>query len=71
VSPRKLGMKIKRRREALKMTQADLAEQVGISRVHLANIESADDAPHHRSPSLATLEKLAKKLKVSVSELLG
>jgi transcriptional regulator with XRE-family HTH domain len=71
VPPRKLGMKIKRRREELDMTQADLAARVGISRVHLANIESADTAKHHRSPSLATLEKIAKALKSKVTELLG
>ncbi len=64
-------MKIKRIREARDMTQADLAKKVGISRVHLANIESADTSKHHRSPSLATLEKIAKKLKVKVSELLS
>ena len=71
MSPRKLGMKIKRRREELDMTQAALAEKVGISRVHLANIESADTSKHHRSPSLATLEKIAKALRVKVTELLG
>jgi transcriptional regulator with XRE-family HTH domain len=71
VSPRKLGMKIKRLREARDMTQATLAERVGISRVHLANLESANEAAHHRSPSLATLEKIAKVLKVRVAELLG
>ena len=35
------------------------------------NIESPDDAPHHRTPSLATLEKLAKAFRVKVADLLG
>jgi hypothetical protein len=37
--------------------------------VHLANIESPDEAPHHRTPSLRTLEKLAKALGVKVGAL--
>jgi transcriptional regulator with XRE-family HTH domain len=39
--------------------------------VHLANIESRDRAAHHRTPSLATLERLARALGVSVAELLS
>jgi transcriptional regulator with XRE-family HTH domain len=52
------------------MTQADLAKKAGVSRVHLANIESPDDAPHHRTPSLRTLEKLAEHLGVKVATLM-
>ena len=63
-------MKIKRLREAQGLTQAALAKKARISRVHLANIESADDAPHHRSPSLAVLERIAKHLDTSAGELL-
>jgi len=54
-----------------RLTQAALARKVGVSRVHLANIESADDVAHHRTPSLALLDKLAKALGVPVTELLG
>ena len=64
-------MKIKARRTAKKWSQAKLAGKVGISRVHLANIESADAAPHHRNPSLAVLDRIAKALGVPVTELLG
>jgi transcriptional regulator with XRE-family HTH domain len=53
------------------MTQAALAKRAKISRVHLANVESADKAPHHRSPSLAALERIAKALGVPVTELLS
>jgi transcriptional regulator with XRE-family HTH domain len=71
VSPKRVGMRIKRLREAKGWTQAELAEKLGVSRVHVANIESPDDASHHRTPSLATLEKLAKTFRVKVADLLG
>jgi transcriptional regulator with XRE-family HTH domain len=64
-------MKIKAKREAKGWSQAKLADKVGVSRVHLANIESADDAPHHRNPSLALLDRIAKVLRVPLTELLG
>jgi transcriptional regulator with XRE-family HTH domain len=69
LSPKNLGMKIKRLRKRRGLTQAELANAVGISRVHLANMESADNVAHHRKPSLPTLEKLAKALKVKLSEI--
>ena len=69
MSPKRLGMRIKQLRETKGWTQAALAEKVGVSRVHLANIESDDAASHHRTPSLALLEKLAKALKVRVADL--
>jgi len=64
-------MRIKRLREAKGWTQTELAKKLGVSRVHVANIESPDDALHHRTPSLATLEKLAKAFRVKVADLLG
>jgi transcriptional regulator with XRE-family HTH domain len=69
LSPKRLGMRLKHLREERGLTQAALAKQVGVSRVHLANIESADSAGHHRTPSLALLDKLAKALGVPVSEI--
>ena len=39
------------------------------ARVHLANIESADAAGYHRTPSLALLDKVAKALKVKLADL--
>lgn len=71
MSPRGLGMRLKRLREKRGLTQEDLAKRAGISRVHLANLESPDDAAHHRTPSLATLEKIARVLKVKPKDLLG
>lgn len=48
------------------MTQEGLAEKVGISRVYMGYIEQGRNAP-----SLEILEKIAKCLKVSISNLLG
>jgi len=70
VSPKRLGMKIKHLREERGLTQDALAKKVRVTRVHVANIESADNAPHHRTPSLALLDRLAKALGVPVTELL-
>lgn len=70
MSPKRLGMKIKQFRAKRGLTQEELALKVKISRVHLANIESPDNAPHHRTPSLAVLERLARALGVPVTELL-
>jgi len=63
-------VRIKRLREERGLTQDQLARKVKVTRVHLANIESADTATHHRTPSLALLDRLAKALGVSVGELL-
>jgi transcriptional regulator with XRE-family HTH domain len=63
-------MKIKRARLKAGFTQAALAKKLKISRVHLANLESPDDAKHHRWPSLSLLERLSKALGVPVTELL-
>ncbi len=70
MAPKKVGMRIKRLREEKGWTQTKLAAKVGVTRVHLANLESPDHAPHHRTPSLATLERLAKALGVPVTALL-
>lgn len=66
MSSKRLGMTIKRFRERRGLTQAALADKADIHRVYLAQIEG-----HAKVPSLATLEKLAKALRVKVSELLS
>ncbi|MBI2526766.1 MAG: helix-turn-helix transcriptional regulator [Candidatus Rokubacteria bacterium] len=63
-------MRIKRLRTDRGLSQAALAKKLGISRVHLANIEAPDDAPHHRTPSLALLEKLSKALRTPLADLM-
>ncbi len=66
MSPRKLGMTLKRLRQQRGWTQEELARKVGVHRVYVAQMEAAT-----KSPSLRTLEKLAKALRVKVSTLLG
>lgn len=46
------------------MTQQELADAAGISREYLVRLEGA-----RQDPTLGTLEKLAKALKVKVAEL--
>ncbi len=65
VNWRKRGMRLKQIREKRGWTQERLAEKVGVSRVTIARIETAN-----RKPSLELLERLAKALKVKVGELL-
>jgi HTH-type transcriptional regulator, cell division transcriptional repressor len=66
-----MGPRIKRWRKRRGMTQAELAAVIGVTVIHVANLESPDDAPHHRNPSLGTAEKIAKALRVPLSTLLG
>lgn len=60
-----LGQKIKKLREARGLTQVELAVIINISPVYVGFIENG-----RRRPSLRTLERLARALKVSASELL-
>ncbi len=60
-----LGQKIKKLREERELTQVELAVIVDISPVYVGFIENG-----RRRPSLKTLEKIAKVLKVSVRDLI-
>ncbi len=60
-----LGQKIKKLREAKELTQVELAVIVNISPVYVGFIENG-----RRRPSLRTLERLARALKVSMKDLL-
>lgn len=60
----KLGKKVQKLRKALGYTQEELAEKLHISRTHMGHIEQG-----RKSPSLKLMEKLARVLKVSLSEL--
>jgi transcriptional regulator with XRE-family HTH domain len=57
--------KIKKYRNDKGFTQEDLAEKVGVSRVYIGYVEQG-----RNTPSLEILEKIAKALKVSITDLL-
>lgn len=59
-----LGMRIRQARKAAGMTQADLAEKLGISTSFLGHIERGT-----RKASLDTLVKMANELGVSLDSL--
>ncbi|WP_282036307.1 helix-turn-helix domain-containing protein [Saccharicrinis aurantiacus] len=63
---KRLGIRIKRKREALHMQLNDLAKRVGISSSALSQIENAK-----ASPSIVTLKSIADNLHSSVGELIG
>ncbi len=58
-------MRLKQLRARRKMSQADLAAKVAVSREYIARLETG-----HHDPPLSTLESLAKALKVKVTALL-
>jgi transcriptional regulator with XRE-family HTH domain len=58
-------MRIKILRERQKISQEELAARSGISRGYLARLETG-----RHDPTITTLEKLAKALKVPVGKLL-
>lgn len=62
----RLGERIKRRRENLKMHLSDLSKKVGISASALSQIENAK-----AFPSIVTLKTIAESLFTTVSELIG
>ncbi len=59
-----LGERLKFIRETRKMTQAELAEQSGLTQATVANLES-----ERKSPSIETLEKLAAALDIHIATL--
>jgi transcriptional regulator with XRE-family HTH domain len=61
----RVAMQLKRLREARGMTQAELAAKAGLSREYVLRLENAS-----QDPTLSTIEKLAKALKVKPAELL-
>lgn len=60
-----LGQRIKKLRKERGFLQVDLAVRTGISTGYIGSIEQG-----LRYPSLKVLQKIAKALKISVSELL-
>jgi transcriptional regulator with XRE-family HTH domain len=65
-TPRQVGMRLKKIRQAKKISQAALATRAGFTREYVNKIEAG-----RYDPPLSTLNSLARALKVTVSELLG
>lgn len=63
---KRLGERIKKRREQLKIQLNDLANQVGVSSSALSQIENAK-----AFPSITTLKKIADSLNITVGEIIG
>lgn len=61
-----LGQRIKQRREALRLTQEQLANKLGLTSQYISIIEQ-----DKRSPSLSALAKLAEELGVTVDFLVS
>jgi transcriptional regulator with XRE-family HTH domain len=60
-----MGINLKKARETLDLTQAEVAKKVGINVNYYARIERGEEVP-----SLDTLESLVKVLKVKSSQIL-
>jgi len=56
---------LKRARVRRKLTQVELATKVGVHKITISRLERGN-----RQPSMALLQRLAKALKVKVTELL-
>ncbi len=59
-----LGERLRNRRQALKLTQQELAESLGVTPQHISAIEQDS-----RAPSLPFLAKLAEELGVTIDYL--
>lgn len=59
-------LKINEIRKTKKITQAQLAERAGVDRHHISDIENGK-----MSPTVKTLEKIARALGVQTIELIG
>jgi len=62
---KKLAVRLKALRERRGLSQEKLAARAGLSRPHLARLENA-----RQDPTLGTIEKIAKALRVPIAELL-
>ena len=61
----KLGSKIREQRQKLGLSQEKLGELTGIDRTYISGVERGN-----RNPAIKNLERLAKALKVKVSDLI-
>ncbi len=66
MSSRKLGPVLRRLREKKGLTMQQLADRAGVTDAYIAMLETGK----RKNPSLATLRRIAKALKVKVGDLL-
>jgi transcriptional regulator with XRE-family HTH domain len=64
VKQKRLAMKLRQLRAAQGMTQEVLAKKARLTQVHIARLEAGN-----HDPTLGTLQRLAKALKVTVGKL--
>ena len=64
VLPERLGNRIQKQRKIIRLTQEQLADKVGVSRVFMGYIEQGRNVP-----SLEVLQKIARCLGVSIGNL--
>jgi len=62
---KKLGENMRRIREEKKMSQGDICRILDFDRSHVSNIENGK-----QNPTLDTIEKIAKALKVPIESLI-
>ena len=62
---RRVGLNVRRAREALGISQEELADRAEIHRTYISGVERGV-----RNPTITVLEKIAKALKVKASVLL-
>lgn len=62
--PKNLGKRIQKKRKDNNLTQEELAEKVKISRAYMGYIEQGRYAP-----SLEVIERIARVLKIKISDL--
>ncbi|MBD2497823.1 helix-turn-helix domain-containing protein [Nostoc sp. FACHB-280] len=60
----RFGKAVRRRRRELDLSQEQLAEQAGLHRTYISNLERGE-----LNPSLETIEKLAMALDISIPSL--
>lgn len=63
--PKNIGRKIQKLRQDKDISQVEMAEMIGVSGTYVGFIEQGV-----RNPSIATLDKIARVLRVKMSELL-
>lgn len=63
---RRVGLNVKRLREAQGISQEDLADRAGVHRTYVSGVERGV-----RNPTITVLEKIARALGEPLTELVG